>query len=88
MVRWYFWVQITVHENLDALEALKKSSEMTSSIMWEIVAVFIACAIIGGIGGIVPFAPILTTPFAAIVAAKYYTSNLKDISDSSINPDF
>ena len=72
-------MQIVVHENLDAMEALKKSGEMTSSILWEVVTVFIACAIIGGIGGIVPFLPLVTTPFAAIVAAKYYTSNLQSI---------
>ena len=76
MIRWYFMVQIIVNEDLGAMEALKKSGEMTSNIMWEVLAVFLVCMIIGAVGAAIPFSQIVTTPLVTIIAAKYYTSNL------------
>ena len=76
MVRWCFTIQIIMNENLDAMEAIAKSSKMTSNIMWEVLVVLIVCMIIRGIGVIVPFLPLVTTPLTAIIVAKYYSLNL------------
>ena len=76
MVRWYFTIQIIMNENLDAMKAMTKSGKMTSNIMWEVLVVLIVCIIIRGIGVIIPFLPLVTTPLSVIIVAKYYSLNL------------
>ena len=78
MIRWFFFTQIIVYEGLNASEALAKSGDIISNKFWEVTAVFVICAIIKTIGGIIGILILVTIPYISIVSAKYYISNLNN----------